>query len=146
MPRLILALLLAVAAEAAALACSCVPPPEDPVARRTLAREIAQRALALVEVELVAPYGAQPGRGERLRVRRTLAGRAPAAFEVERFADPSSAACDVQFQSGARALIVVYPPRNRVAGLYRISSSCASYLLGDAALRTALVDEIDRRR
>ena len=53
-------------------------PSTDPVERRSHAREVARGALALVEAELVTPYDGRPGRGERLRVRRTLAGRAPA--------------------------------------------------------------------
>ena len=76
------------------------------------------------------------GRGERLRVRRTLAGRAPAVFEVERHHPPSSASCDVEFQRGARTWVVLYAPQMRgrsdpLPGL----RSCTGYMLADAAFR-----------
>jgi hypothetical protein len=148
MRHLLAAVLILVAAESAALACSCVPPPRDAESRRTLARQVATGALALVEVELVASYE-RPGRGERLRVRRTLAGRAPAIFQVERDGPPSSASCDVEFQSGGRTLILLYPPRGPVnsrAPVYRIAASCTTYLLSDAAFRAALIREWSRRR
>jgi len=148
MRRLIAALLILAAAETAALACSCIMAPRDPAQRQAMARDVRAGAVALVEVELVSPY-AGPGRGERLRVRRTLAGRAPATFQVERMGRPSSAACDLEFAPGHRTLILLYPPRGAVSArgpVYRISASCTSYLLADAAFRTALIGEWPRRR
>lgn len=148
MRRLLAFLLILVAAESAALACSCIMAPRDPALRQALARDARAGALALVEVELVSPY-AGPGRGERLRVRRTLAGRAPAVFSVERPREPSSAACDLEFQPGQRTLILLYPTRQPVNArgpVFRISASCTSYLLNDAAFRAALIREWRRRR
>lgn len=147
MRRLLLPLLLLVAAETSALACSCMKPSTDPAQRRAHAREAARGALALVEVELAAPFDARLGRGERLRVRRTLAGRAPAVFEVERAHAPSSASCDVEFQRGTRTLVLLYAPRMRGRAIrYRVSASCTGYMLADAAFRAELVAWMRRRR
>ncbi len=147
MPRLLLLLLLFLAGESAALACSCLRPPTDPAQQRTHARHVARGALALVEVEMVAPYDQRLGRGERLRVRRTLAGRAPALFEVERAHPPSSAACDVEFQRGARAWVVLYAPQMRGRAVrYRVSASCTGYMLADSAFRSELAAQMRRRR
>jgi hypothetical protein len=143
----LLALLLLAAAEAPALACSCIPPPTDPSQQRVHAREVARGALALVEVELVSPYDQRLGRGERLRVRRTLAGRAPAVFEVERHHPPSSASCDVEFGAGRPTWVVLYAPqmRNRTVR-YRVSASCTGYMLADARFRAELAAQMRRRR
>ncbi|HEX9964774.1 MAG TPA: hypothetical protein VGB04_07305 [Allosphingosinicella sp.] len=146
MPRLLLLLLLFLAGESASLACSCIRPPTDPAQQRTHARQVARGALALVEVELVAPYDQRLGRGERLRVRRTLAGRAPAAFEVERHHAPSSASCDVEFQRGARTWVLLYAPQMRGGAIrYRVSASCTGYMLADAAFRAELAARMRRR-
>jgi len=150
MPRFLLALVLLAAAESAAIACSCIMPPKDSAARRALAKDVAIDALALVEVELVAPYDGRRARGERLRVLRTLAGQAGAGFEVERSARPSSAACDLTFRRGGRTLVILYPSGPRkgapVAGRYRVSDSCTSNFLADADFRATLAAEIGRRR
>jgi hypothetical protein len=147
MPRLLLVLLLFVAGEGAALACSCLRPPTDPAQQRVHARQVARGALALVEVELVAPYDARSGRGERLRIRRTLAGRSPAVFEVERQHAPSSASCDVEFQPRARTWVVLYAPQMRGGAIrYRVSASCTGYMLADAAFRAELAAQMRRRR
>jgi hypothetical protein len=147
MQRLLLSLLLFLAGEGAALACSCLRPSTDPAQQRVHARQVAQGALALVEVELVSPYDARLGRGERLRVRRTLAGRAPAVFEVERHHAPSSASCDVEFQPRARTWLVLYAPQMRGGRTrYRISASCTGYWLSDAAFRSNLVAAMRGRR
>ena len=147
MSRLLLLLFLFLAAESAALACSCIRPPTDPAQQRVHAREVARGALALVEVELVSPYDERTGRGERLRVRRTLAGRAPAAFEVERNHAPSSASCDVEFQRGVRTWVVLYAPQMRGRAVrYRVSASCTGYMLANAAFRSELAAQMRRRR
>lgn len=147
MPRLLLLLLLFLAWEGAAFACSCIRPPTDPAQQRIHAREVARGALALVEVDLVAPYDQRLGRGERLRVRRTLAGRAPAVFEVERHHPPSTATCDVEFQRGARTWLVLYAPQMRGRTIrYRVSASCTGYMLADARFRTELAAQMRRRR
>jgi hypothetical protein len=142
-----LAFALAAAAETAAVACTCIMPPGDPAERQRLARETAERALALVEVEVLSGYDARRRRGERLRVRRTIAGKAPALVTAERRARPSSAACDLELRPGQRATILLYPPERRAAaGVYRVSESCTTYLLADAAFRAALVEAMRRPR
>ena len=147
MPRLLLIPLLFLAGESAALACSCIRPPIDPAQQRVHAREVARGALALVEVELVAPFDERLKRGERLRVRRTLAGRAPALFEIERQNRPSSAACDVEFRKGLKTLVVLYAPRMSGRTVrYRISSTCTGYMLAGAAFRAELIAQMRRRR
>jgi hypothetical protein len=146
MPRVLLLLILFFAGEGAALACSCLRPSADPAQRRVHARETARGALALVEVELAAAYDGRLGRGERLRVLRTLAGRAPAVFEAERTQAPSSAACDVEFQRGTRTWIVLYAPQMRGRAIrYRVSPTCTGYMLADPAFRAELVAQMRRR-
>lgn len=95
------------AVEAAALACSCLAPPDDPVLLRRFAAESAKGAVALVEVEVLTTY--RPGESERLRVTRTLAGSAPAQFRVQRGAFASGASCDVTYTAGDRDLVILYP-------------------------------------
>ncbi len=149
MRRFLPGLLLIFAAEGVALACSCVQAPTDPQEARTLGRRIARDAIALVEVELLVPYDGLRNRGEQMRVRRTLAGRAPARFQVERRGPPSSAACDLEFQPGRRALILLFPPQLRPAptmASYRVSTSCTAYLLADPTIRATVAAELDRRR
>ena len=148
MPRVLIGLLLLLTAETAALACSCVLESRSPQEARALARSLAQNAVALVEVELVAPYDERRGVGERLRVRRILAGRAFASFFVERDGTPSSAACDVGFPPGQRTVILLYAPRQRqtpAVRRYRISNSCTTYLLDDPTIRATIAAEIRRR-
>jgi hypothetical protein len=107
---------------------------------------VARGALALVEVELVSPYDRRLGRGERLRVRRTLAGRAPAVFEVERHHPPSSASCDIGFEPGGRTWVVLYAPQMRGRAIrYRVSASCTGYMLAGAAFRAELAAQMRRR-
>jgi hypothetical protein len=147
MRRRLLALLILAAAEGPALACSCIRPPTDPAQQRIHAREVVRGALALVEVELVSPYDPRLGRGERLRVRRTLAGQAPAVFEIERNHPPSSASCDVGFERGGRTWLVLYAPQMRGKTVrYRVSASCTGYMLADARFRTELAAQMRRRR
>lgn len=147
MRRLFSCLLLLAAAETSALACSCIRPPTDPAQQRVHAGEVARGAMALVEVELVSPYDVRTGRGEGLRVRRTLAGRAPAVFEVERTHAPSGASCDVGFERKRPAWVVLYAPRMRGRSVrYRISASCTGYMLAGAPFRAELAAQMRRRR
>jgi len=148
MRRLLLSLLLLAGAEGAALACSCVPPPEDATRRQQLAKAVATDAVAAVEVELVAPFDPAGRRGEVLRVRRTLGGRAPATFEVERGRKPSSAMCDVEFRGGGTKLVLLYPARGKSASgrpRYQVSPVCTTYLMRDAGVREALLREMRGR-
>ena len=139
MRHFVLALLLVAGAEAAALACSCIRPPTEQAERERLARDVAEGAIALVEAELVRPYDAGSARGERLRVRRILAGQAPRQIEIERDGPPSSVSCDVEFRRRDRVLVLLYPPRQAGSGRYRLADSCLTYLLADLPFRAALV-------
>jgi len=137
-----LAAALIATAETAAIACTCIALPSDAAERAGLARDVADGAVALVEVELDRPYGAAPGRGERLRVVGTLAGAAPALVEVERDGPPSSAGCDVEFASGRRTIVMLYPAR--AAGetgeaKFRLGDACLTQLVSDAGFRAELV-------
>ena len=139
---------LAMAAETAALACTCIALPVDAAERRELAGDVADGAVALVEVELDRGYDSAAGRGERLRVVSTLAGRAPAAIEVERDGTPDTGRCDLEFRPGERVIVLLYPPRVAAqAGEahYRLADKCLTQLVGDAAFRSELVAAIGAR-
>ena len=112
MQRLLLALLLLLAPEGAALACSCIAT-KDPQELRRLGGDSARDAIALIEVDVLSAYDPVWKRGEKLRVRRTLAGRAPAAIRVERPHPPDEASCDLQLRPGQRTLLILYPPQAR---------------------------------
>jgi hypothetical protein len=147
MRRALIALALLAAAETAAIACSCVMAPRDPAERQQLARSVAERAVALVEVEVVSAYDPKRWRGERLRVRRTIAGRAPRLVSVERLSPPSGAACDLVLHAGQRTTVLLYPVgQGGAGGSYTLSSSCTSSLLADAPFRAALIQEMRRPR
>ena len=150
MQRFLLALLLLFAAEGAALACSC-DATRDPQELRRFARDSARDAIALVEVDVVSAYDALWKRGEKLRVRRTLAGRAPASIRVERLNPPEEASCDLQLRRGQRTLLILYPPR---AGFvrrllrgsqHRVSGLCTAKLLVQPVFRAAVIAAIRRR-
>lgn len=135
--RFLLAALLLVAAETAAFACSCMRP-SSPEEVQRLARDVSVGAVALVEVEVLAPFIVPHGRGEQMRVRRILAGRAAPAFEVERIGAPSSASCDLEFTRGQRVTLILYPPQRRVrtrTPRYRISGLCTSHLMEEPRFR-----------
>jgi hypothetical protein len=148
MRRILAALLLFLAAEGAASACSCVAT-RDPQELRRLAKDGARNALALVEVDVISGYDALRRRGERLRVRRTLAGRVPASIEVERPHPPSSASCALELQKGQRTFLILYPPTvQRWLGgrRHRVSGLCTANLLSQPVFRAELVEAIGRRR
>ena len=147
MKRLLLALLLLFAAEGAALACSC-DATRDPQELRRFARDSARDAIALVEVDVVSAYDPLWKRGEKLRVRRTLAGRAPASIRVERLNPPDEGSCDLQLRRGQRTLLILHPPRARRlfwGGQHRISGLCTAKLLVQPVFRAALIEGIRRR-
>ena len=134
-----------IGAESAALACSCVAT-EDPAELETFAAEAAKNAVAVVEVEALTSFE-QTGTGERMRVVRTLAGRAPAEFQVQRGPFPSSASCDVLYSPGQRDLVILYPASEpQVAGaLYRVSGLCSDHMLDQPVFRDTLIRHIARR-
>ena len=139
---LFLATALIATAETAALACTCIALPTDAAERTSLARDVADGAVALVEVELDRAYDAAAGRGERLRLVATLAGAAPALIDVERDGPPNGAGCDVEFAAGRRTIVMLYPARGAVpAGetRFRLADSCLTRLVGDTGFRTELI-------
>lgn len=126
MRKLLWVLAVSAGLESAALACSCVPPPPAAEAR-TAAREAVEGAVAIVEVETLSEY--RPGgRGERVRVLRTLFGKAPATFAIERGPFASSASCDLLLSKGAGAVLIV---RAGEGGAYRIQSLCSNFLTSE---------------
>ena len=144
MRRLLVACILLVAAETAALACSCLAPPSpwSPQAR-TFAREAVRNAVAIVEVEALSGYDLRRSRGERVRLLRARFGRAPETFEIERSEFTS---CDVVLEAGNRRTIILYPAESstRLRPRYRIQGACSDYLVGDRYLPVTL--EEARRR
>ena len=132
-----------VAAETAAIACSCIAT-DDPTELRRFAAEAAQGAVALVEAEAVTSFEATRT-GERMRVIRTLAGNAPAEFTVERGPSPSSASCDVLYNVGDRAIIILYPAEGGGAGsVYRTSGLCSVHMLEKPVYRDELIRNMSR--
>jgi len=135
------AVALIAAAETAAIACTCIALPTEAAERRRLAADVADGAVALVEVELDRPYDPATGAGERLRVVNTLAGQAPAAVAVERDGPPDTERCDLQFRAGERVIVMLYPARAPAAGeaRFRLADRCLTQLVGDATFRSELV-------
>ena len=133
-----------VALESAALACSCIAT-DDPSELKRFAVEASEGAVALVEAQVVSAYDPATGAGELMRVVRTLAGTAPAQFQVQRAGPPSSAACDVEYRAGEQALVILYPaPAANDGGVptYRTSGLCTVHLLDKPVYRDALIDRI----
>lgn len=145
MLRFLLPLLVLLAGESAALACSCRAPPTDWMERRVEVLQTAEGALALVEVEVLAAYDERLAHGERVQVRRTLAGRARTFFEVERRRPPNSTACDVELQPGQRVFALLYEarfPATAPEKRYRISDLCTALRLRDKKFRRQLVQRM----
>lgn len=147
MKHAFLALLLILGAEGVALACSCIPAPTDPAQARAAAREVARNVVAIVEADVVTGYDRQRQRGETVRVRRVLAGRAPRAFRVHRNGEPNSAACGVELQAGARKFLILHRSRTTAPSepVYAIQSLCTDYWVQNARFRDMLVAELRRR-
>lgn len=139
MKKWILAAAAVVAAETAAIACSCIAT-DDPVELRRFGAEAAQGAVALVEAEALTSFEATRA-GERMRVIRTLAGHAPAQFQIQRGPSPSSASCDVLYEVGDRALVILYPAEGAsgAAPVYRTSGLCSVHMLDKPEFRNSLI-------
>ena len=149
--RLLLVLLLLLGAATGAWACSCVGP--DDVEPRQWAQDALRGAAAIVEVDVVSSYGGFWRGGERVRVRRLLAGSAPSRFEIYRERAPLGPACDHQLFAGDRHVLILYPVRSpdlRLWGWwrprYRIQSSCDAAILRSPRHFAALVREAAKRR
>ena len=139
---LLLALFAAIAAEGVAYACSCMTT-DDPAELRQFAGEAAKDAVALVEAEAMTAF--EPGQGERMAVRQTLAGSAPAEFQVERGPSPSSASCDDLYPAGERRVMILYPVEATAGELpiYRTSGLCTNLLLSKPIFRDSVRTQID---
>ena len=122
--------------ESAAIACSCVAPPDDPIELRQYAAQSMNGAVALVEIEALTTYA--PGGSERVRVIRTLAGTAPGEFRIQRGPFASSASCDVTYQAGVRDLVILYSPTEAGPSdlpVFRTSGGCTQGMLSKPAFR-----------
>lgn len=156
MRRAMIACAMLIGAEATALACSCAQLPRDATARRSLVREAARDAIALVEVERIADADPENHLEQRLRVRRVLAGRAPRAFYVERLEvkiergeDLLAMGCGMDWSIGdRRRFTLLYAPQRPLSAVprFRISSACHSYFLDDRRFRIAVMREVAKRR
>ena len=129
------------AVPAAAYACSCVAS-EDPAELRQFAADTAKSALALVEAETVTAFDQGTKVGETMRVTRALAGPAPASFRIERGPFTSGASCDVLYEKGQKALVILYAPSAPAPGVYRTSGLCTSLLLEQPAFRDELIRQL----
>ena len=144
MRKILLAAAVVTAVESAALACSCIDT-DDPVELRRYAAQSAEKALALVEVEVVSPYNHATGEGEVMRVVRTFAGQAPATFQIPRSNFASGASCDEDYRAGQRDEVILYPVTGITAGrmpAYRTSGLCTNHLLDKAAFRNELIEKL----
>lgn len=131
-----------IAAETAAIACSCMDT-DDPEQLRQLAAEVAKDVVAMVEVETLVSFDESKGAGDRMRVVRTLAGGGvEAEFRVARRPFASSASCDLLFEKGQRDIVLLYAPPDSAGNepRYRISGLCTAHLLDKKPFR----DEVAR--
>ncbi|HEY0164020.1 MAG TPA: hypothetical protein VGB39_01465 [Sphingomicrobium sp.] len=130
-----------IAAESAAVACSCLNT-DDPIELRKLAADAAKDAVAMVEVETIVSFAESKGAGDRMRVVRTLVGSGlPGEFRVARGGFPSSASCDLLFEKGQRDVVLLYAPVSaRGEPAFRISGLCTAHLLDKKIFR----DEVAR--
>ncbi len=112
-----------------------------------MAREVVKNAVAIVEVDVLSEYRSG-GRGERVRLRRTLFGRAPSSFAIQRGPHASDASCDLLLRKGQRkVLILSNPAGNRFTGLrFHIQSLCSDYLTSDRGYLAVTLQEARRRR
>jgi hypothetical protein len=145
MRTFLIGLALAVGAETAALACSCGGP-ETPAESRPTAREFVKKAVAIVEVQALSGYHPS-GVGERVRVRRTLWGKAPKEFQIERQEGADSASCDLLLGKGRRKLLILYPAQypRQPGRQFGMQDLCSDYLLSDRGFLKVVLEEARRR-
>ena len=145
MRTLLIGLALALGAETAALACSCIPP-SAPAESRGFAQEAVRGAVAIVEGQALTAY--RPGgRGERVRVHRRLWGEAPTEFRIERGDFASSASCDILLVRGQRKVLILYPAtdRRQRGRQFRIQGLCSDFLVSDEVHLAVTLQEARRR-
>jgi hypothetical protein len=142
----IIAAALIAAIEGVALACSCIAP-GTPEETRGMARETVRQAVAIVDVQVLSDYDERMRQGERVQVRRTLFGRAPASFRVYRRGAPNSAACELELNKGERRVLILYRPKRAswLASDYAVHNLCSDYLVRQPYLPITL-QEARRRR
>lgn len=149
MKRLLIGLAMLFGAEGTALACSCVAPSRDPAEIRSMAEDMARSGVALVEVEVLSGYDARRNVGERMRVRRLIAGSAPRTFQISRRGQPQSSMCDNEYRRGERGLMLLMPDRSRRRRggerQFGDSGNCTTYLLQAPGYREALIDAFRRK-
>lgn len=146
MRRILLGLSLVLGLEAAVLACSCMAP-GSPEASRTMARQAVGDAVAIVEVDVVSEY--RPGGpGELVRLRRTLFGKSPKTFRIQRGDFASSASCDLLLSKGQRKVLILSRPAGKgsTGQRFRIQSLCSDYLTSDRDYLAVTLQEARRRR
>ena len=150
MRKLLTGLLLILAAEGAALACSCIAP-GTPEESREIAREIVRNAVAIVEVDVLSEYRVG-GEGELVRVRNVLWGQAPREFRIARGEFASSSSCDLLLERGQRKHLILYPvgqgefaERRSGRGDFEIHSLCSDFLLSDRGYLAVTLEEARRR-
>ena len=126
-----------IAAETAAIACSCLDT-DDPAELKSLAADAAKNAVAMVEVETILSFDESKGAGDRMRLVETLAGApVPAEFRVARTGFPSSASCDLLLAKGQRDVVLLYaaPGQSGAGPVYRVSGLCTAHLLDKPLFR-----------
>ena len=126
-----------IAAETAAIACSCLDT-DDPAELKAMAPDAAKDAVAMVEVETILTFEDSKGAGDRMRVVQALAGQMVSGeFRVERRDFPSSASCDLLFEKGQRDVVLLYPVTQAAGSkpAYRISGLCTAHLLDKPIFR-----------
>lgn len=129
--------------EAAALACSCINT-DDPAELRRFAADAAKNAIAVVEAEALTSYEATRA-GEKMRITRIIAGNAPVHFTIQRQGFPSSASCDVLYNVGERAVMILYPASaSTAAPTFRTSGLCTVHLLDKPVFLRAVIDAVGR--
>lgn len=141
MTKLILAFAALLAAPTAALACSCLNT-DDPAELQQFALDVAQGAVALVEIETIRGYDHALGSGEEAQIIRTLAGSAEGRFTIERGKFPDEASCDDLLQPTQKKLLILYPSSK--AGVYRVSDLCTNLLLEKPVFRDAVAASIGK--
>ena len=143
MRQLFAALALILGLEATAFACSCAAPRTNQEAR-AFARAVAPDIVAIIEGEALSEYR-RGGSGELVQVRRTLFGKAPRTFRVERGPFASGASCDLLLAKGQRKILILARPEKRGwwRPRYRIQNLCSDLLTPERYL-PILIDEARR--
>jgi hypothetical protein len=146
MRAIFLAPLLLLGMEAAALACSCAPA-DTPEQSRDEARQLLTGAVAIVEADILAGYDREQRRSEQVRVAKTLWGKAPRTFQIDRARMPNSAMCDIELAPGKKRVLILYPGRRGPAGArrYMVQNLCADYLVSDPRYLPITLQEARRR-